>query len=203
MTMRSAPAADAIEAQAKPVRIGVSACLLGERVRFDGGHKRDDFLVDILGPFVQWVPVCPEVEFGLGTPRRSLRLLAGGDHIRMVEAPKRGADQSPGADHTDAMRTWAKRRARSLEHEELCGYVLKKDSPSCGMERVKVYNSDGIATRGGRGLFAEALMRAYPALPVEEEGRLTDPICARILSSGCSPIAIYGSCSPGRGKLPT
>ncbi|MGO9056768.1 MAG: 2-thiouracil desulfurase family protein [Candidatus Binataceae bacterium] len=166
---------DGIEVQAQPVRIGVSACLLGQQVRFDGGHKRNDFLVEILGPFVQWVPVCPEVEFGLGTPRRSLRLVASGSHTRMVEAPKRGAHQSPGTDHTDAMRVWAKRRALSLAREQLSGYVLKKDSPSCGMERVKVYNSDGIATRGGRGLFAEALMRAYPALPVEEEGRLANP----------------------------
>ncbi len=173
--MKSARAVDPIEVQALPLKIGVSACLLGERVRFDGGHKRNDFLADILGPFVQWVAVCPEVEFGLGTPRRSLRLAKDGDRTRMVEAPKHGSDQSPGADHTDAMRTWAQRRALSLEHEELCGYVLKKDSPSCGMERVKVYNSDGIASRSGRGLFAEALMRAYPALPVEEEGRLANP----------------------------
>jgi uncharacterized protein YbbK (DUF523 family) len=129
---------DTIEGQAKPVRIGVSACLLGQQVRFDGGHKRNDFLVEILGPFVQWVPVCPEVEFGLGTPRRSLRLVESGGQTRMVEAPKRGADQSPGTDHTDAMRVWTKRRALSLECEELSGYVLKKDSPSCGMERVKV-----------------------------------------------------------------
>jgi hypothetical protein len=95
MTMKSAPAANAIEDQARPVRIGVSACLLGERVRFDGGHKRNDFLVDILGPFVQWVAVCPEVEFGLGTPRRSLRLVANGDYARMVEAPKRGRSKHP------------------------------------------------------------------------------------------------------------
>ena len=173
--MKSASAADPIENQARPVRIGVSACLLGERVRFDGGHKRNDFLADTLGRFVQWVAVCPEVEFGLGTPRRSLRLVADGDHTRMIEAPKHGAEQFSGADHTDAMRNWAKRRALSLEHEELCGYILKKDSPSCGMERVKVYNSKGIASRSGRGLFAEALMRAYPALPVEEEGRLANP----------------------------
>jgi uncharacterized protein YbgA (DUF1722 family)/uncharacterized protein YbbK (DUF523 family) len=173
--MKPGPAVGTIEGQAKPVRIGVSACLLGEHVRFDGGHKRNDFLVDVLGPFVQWVPVCPEVEFGLGTPRRSLRLVADGDDVRMMEAPKRGAVQSYGADHTAAMRDWAKRRAASLEREGLCGYVLKKDSPSCGMERVKVYNTHGMATRNGRGLFAEALMRAYPALPVEEEGRLVDP----------------------------
>jgi len=165
----------AIEGQVQPVRIGVSACLLGQQVRFDGGHKRNDFLVEILGPFVQWVPVCPEVEFGLSTPRRSLRLVQNGDQTRMVEGPKRGADQSPGTDHTDAMRAWATRRALSLEREELSGYVLKKDSPSCGMERVKVYKSDGMPTRNGRGLFAEALMLAYPALPVEEEGRLADP----------------------------
>lgn len=149
--------------------------LAGERVRFDGGHKRNEFLVETLEPFVQWVPVCPEVEFGLGTPRRSLRLVADNGDVRMVEAPKRGAQQSAKADLTHAMRAWAKRRASALEREELCGYVLKKDSPSCGMERVKVCNPGGIAARTGRGLFAEALMRANPALPVEEEGRLADP----------------------------
>ena len=114
----------------------MSACLLGQRVRFDGGHKRNDFLAETLGPFVEWVSVCPEVEFGLGTPRRSLRLVAGGGDTRLVEAPKRAGEQ-PGTDHSVAMRSWARKRVAGLEHEELCGYVLKKDSPSCGMERVR------------------------------------------------------------------
>jgi uncharacterized protein YbbK (DUF523 family) len=150
-----------------PLRIGVSSCLLGETVRWDGGHKRDRFLTDELGPFVEWVPVCPEVEVGLGTPRPTLRLVRRGGDVRMIE-PKSGSD------HTDAMRAYARRRVRALDREDLSGYVLKKDSPSCGMERVKVYAGAGAGTRDGRGLFAEALLERFPHLPVEEEGRLGD-----------------------------
>ena len=149
------------------LRIGVSSCLLGENVRWDGGHKRDRFLTDELGPFVEWVPVCPEVEVGLGTPRPTLRLVRRGGDVRMIE-PKSGSD------HTDAMRAYARRRVRALDREDLSGYVLKKDSPSCGMERVKVYAGAGAGTRDGRGLFAEALLERFPHLPVEEEGRLGD-----------------------------
>jgi uncharacterized protein YbgA (DUF1722 family)/uncharacterized protein YbbK (DUF523 family) len=151
-----------------PLRIGVSSCLLGANVRWDGGHKRDRFLTDELGPFVLWVPVCPEVEVGLGTPRPTLRLVRRGDDVRMIE-PKSGSD------HTDAMRAYARRRVRELDREDLSGYVLKKDSPSCGMERVKVYGEAGPAARVGSGLFAEALRERFPHLPVEEEGRLGDP----------------------------
>jgi uncharacterized protein YbgA (DUF1722 family)/uncharacterized protein YbbK (DUF523 family) len=151
-----------------PLRIGVSSCLLGENVRWDGGHKRDRFLTDELGPFVLWVPVCPEVELGLGTPRPTLRLVRRGDEVRMVE-PRSGSD------HTEAMRAYARRRVRELDREDLSGYVLKKDSPSCGMERVKVYGEAGPGARVGSGLFAEALRERFPHLPVEEEGRLGDP----------------------------
>ncbi len=174
VVMKSAQHAGVTTPADRPVRIGVSACLLGERVRFDGGHKRNDFLVETLGPFVEWVPVCPEVEFGLATPRRSLRLMADGGETRLVEVPKCSGEE-PGADYSARMRAWSRRRVAQLESEDLCGYVLKKDSPSCGMERVKVYSPGGMPARGGRGLFAEALMRAYPNLPVEEEGRLMDP----------------------------
>lgn len=154
--------------QADTIRIGISSCLLGEKVRFDGGHKRDSFLVDTFGRFVEWVPVCPEVELGLGTPREALRLVRKGDAIRMVNTRS-------GRDISDEMRAWARRRADALAGENLAGYVLKKDSPSCGMERVKVYAESGMAGKDGRGLFAEALMARLPRLPVEEEGRLSDP----------------------------
>ncbi|HET9314653.1 MAG TPA: DUF523 and DUF1722 domain-containing protein, partial [Vicinamibacteria bacterium] len=149
------------------LRIGVSSCLLGQKVRWDGGHKRDRFLVDELGPFVEWVPVCPEVELGLGTPRPTLRLEKRGHEVRLVE-PRTERD------HTDAMRAYARRRVAALDDEDLSGYVLKKDSPSCGLERVRVYAGGGPASRGGRGLFAEALLERFPHLPVEEEGRLGD-----------------------------
>jgi uncharacterized protein YbgA (DUF1722 family)/uncharacterized protein YbbK (DUF523 family) len=151
-----------------PIRIGVSACLLGQEVRFDGGHKRNDFLVDILGPFVEFVPICPEVEIGLGVPRETLRLVRDEDEVRLL------ANQS-GADQTIAMRRYSDRRTAALASDELSGYVLKKDSPSCGMERVRVYAVNGMPARDGRGLYAEALMRRYPNLPIEEEGRLNDP----------------------------
>lgn len=158
---------------AKPIRIGISACLLGQEVRFDGGHKRDPFLTDTLGPHVEWVPVCPEVEMGLGTPRETLRLVrsrGSAGSFRMVTT-------RTAIDHTDGMNRWAARRLEELARDEpdLCGYVLKKDSPSCGMERVKTYSDKGTPERNGRGLYATALMHRFPTLPVEEEGRLNDP----------------------------
>jgi uncharacterized protein YbgA (DUF1722 family)/uncharacterized protein YbbK (DUF523 family) len=149
------------------IRIGVSSCLLGQNVRFDGGHKRDPFLMGSFARFVTWVPVCPEVEIGLGTPRESIRLERRKDAVHLV-APKSGRDL------TAAMRAYAERRVRQLEAEDLCGYVLKKDSPSCGMERVRVYDENAVPARTGRGLFAEVLMERLPHLPVEEEGRLGD-----------------------------
>jgi uncharacterized protein YbgA (DUF1722 family)/uncharacterized protein YbbK (DUF523 family) len=151
-----------------PIRIGISSCLLGEQVRFDGGHKRDAFLTDILGKHVDWVPVCPEIEVGMGTPRETLRLVRMAGTTRMITT-------RTGIDHTDAMRAWARKRVDALAREDLSGYVLKKDSPSCGMERVKVYGPDGsMPARTGRGLFAEVLIDRFPQLPVEEEGRLLD-----------------------------
>jgi uncharacterized protein YbgA (DUF1722 family)/uncharacterized protein YbbK (DUF523 family) len=152
----------------RPIRIGISSCLLGCRVRFDGGHKKDDFLVDTFGRWVEWLPVCPEVEVGMGTPRESIRLVREGGEVRLV-APKSGRDW------TAEMRAYATRRVAGLETADLCGYVLKKDSPSCGMERVKVHRAGGIPNRDGRGAFAEALLERFPNLPIEEEGRLSDP----------------------------
>lgn len=156
------------EPSAVQIRIGISACLLGEPVRYDGEHKRDLYLVETLSRYVEWVPVCPEVELGLGTPRETLRLVRIGEDVRMV-MPKTGQD------HTEGMRAFAQKRVRELEKEDLCGYILKKDSPSCGMERVRVFDAHGVPAKSGRGLFAEALLRHFPNLPVEEEGRLSDP----------------------------
>ena len=150
------------------IRLGISACLLGEPVRFDGGHKRDPFLVESLGQFVDWVPVCPEVESGLDAPRESMRLVQADGRIRLLT-------NKTGQDHTTRMRTFARRRVEELVEGELCGFVLKKDSPTCGLERVKVYGNAGVPAKSGRGLFAEALVTHFPLLPVEEEGRLCDP----------------------------
>jgi uncharacterized protein YbgA (DUF1722 family)/uncharacterized protein YbbK (DUF523 family) len=158
----------------------VSACLLGEPVRFDGGHKRDPFLVETFGRHVEWVPMCPEVEAGLGTPRETMRLMLKGQPDR-VRGETYGPDRvamvmhKTGVDVTAVMRDYSERKVAGLVDSGLNGFVLKKDSPSCGMERVKVYADKGPAERGGRGIFAEALMRQLPNLPVEEEGRLSDP----------------------------
>ncbi len=152
----------------RPVRVGISACLLGEEVRFDGGHKRDAFLTDTFGRFVEWVPVCPEVECGFGTPRDAMRLVRGADGLRLITV-KTGVDLTP------PMEAYATRRAAALAREDLSGFVLKKDSPSCGLERVKVYGGRGMPEKSGRGLFAAALVDRLPHLPVEEEGRLSDP----------------------------
>jgi uncharacterized protein YbgA (DUF1722 family)/uncharacterized protein YbbK (DUF523 family) len=152
----------------RPVRIGISSCLLGNKVRYDGGHKRDAFLVDTFGQYVEWVPVCPEVEMGLGVPRETVRLEQRDGDIRLL-MPKTGED------YTEVIRRFADRRLADLTKEHLCGYILKKDSPSCGMERVRMYSSSAAPHRGGRGLFAEALIQRFPHLPLEEEGRLNDP----------------------------
>lgn len=153
------------------IRVGVSSCLLGNPVRFDAGHKRNDFLVEVLGRFVEWVPICPEFEIGLGAPRPTMRLERLGSAVRLVENTPRGA----GADHTDAMRIYAAKQVKALENQGLSGYVLKKDSPSCGMERVRIYGRNGMPARDGRGLFAAELMTRFPHLPIEEEGRLSEP----------------------------
>jgi uncharacterized protein YbgA (DUF1722 family)/uncharacterized protein YbbK (DUF523 family) len=151
------------------LRLGVSSCLLGEQVRFDGGHKHDRFLTDVLGRYVEWVPVCPELEVGMGVPREAVRLEGDVDTPRMVGTRTR-------TDHTSAMRRFVSVRVRQLAGLDLHGYVLKKGSPSCGMERVRVYGGGGMPARRGRGIFADAFMRAFPQLPVEEEGRLNDPV---------------------------
>jgi len=158
-----------------PPRIGISRCLLGDEVRYDGGHKRDHFLVSTIGRFVEWVPVCPEVEVGMGTPRESVRLAADEDGVAAGAARVRLVGVRSGADWTRRMGDYAARRVRELQALDLDGYVLKKDSPSCGLLRVRVYASGG-ATRTGRGLFAEALVERMPHLPAEEEGRLNDPV---------------------------
>ena len=156
-----------------PLRIGISSCLLGETVRHDGGHKRDPYLVETLGRLVEWVPVCPEVEVGLGTPREPIRLVRDGRRTDGVKLVSRS-----GIRLTGRMQRFARSRLRALAKADMSGYILKKDSPSCGMERVKVWTDDDsrAAERSGRGIFAAELMKQFPNLPVEEEGRLHDPV---------------------------
>jgi uncharacterized protein YbgA (DUF1722 family)/uncharacterized protein YbbK (DUF523 family) len=151
-----------------PIRIGVSSCLLGEEVRFDGGHKRDQYVAGVLGRYVEWVPVCPELEMGLGVPREALRLVGDPDAPRLVTV-------RTGADHTEGILAWSRERIEALRGMSLDGYILKSKSPSCGMERVRVYTKAGMPSRSAPGLFARMLMEAMPLLVVEDEGRLNDP----------------------------
>ena len=149
-------------------KIGISACLLGQRVRYDGSDKRDYFLTETFGRYVEWVPICPEMELGMGVPREPVRLTG------LPLSPRMVAERS-GKDWTEAMNRFAAKRARDLGALRLSGYILKSNSPSCGMERVRVYETRGAPVRRGRGLFAAALMGEQCLLPVEEEGRLNDP----------------------------
>ena len=149
------------------MRVGVSSCLLGNEVRFDAGHKKDRYLTDILDEYVEWVVVCPEVESGMSTPRPAMRLIEDGQAVRMVEIKSQ-------EDHTAQMQRFSQARVRKLRDLNLCGYILKKNSPSCGMTRVKIWKDKGMPRKDGQGLYASALMNAYPNLPVEEEGRLHD-----------------------------
>jgi uncharacterized protein YbbK (DUF523 family) len=164
-----------------PIRVGISACLLGEEVRWNGGHKRAQFLFDAFGPSVQWVPVCPEVEAGFGTPREPMRLSRVDGTIRLVTV-------TSARDQTPRMEDLIRRRVPELRRDGLSGYILKSNSPSCGLERVTIFDRQGIETGSGRGLFADALRHQCPELPVEEEGRLSDP---RLLDAFIERVFAY------------
>jgi uncharacterized protein YbbK (DUF523 family)/uncharacterized protein YbgA (DUF1722 family) len=144
-------------------QVGVSSCLLGQPVRFNGGHSRNRFIADVLARYVEWVPVCPEIEIGLGAPRESLHLTGEGHLV-----------SKSGQDHTAAVASLAGRRRTELDG--LSGYVVKSRSPSCGLYSVRVHAGGRIVTGNGRGVFAEQLLAADPLLPAEEEGRLNDPL---------------------------
>jgi uncharacterized protein YbgA (DUF1722 family)/uncharacterized protein YbbK (DUF523 family) len=148
------------------ISVGISSCLLGNLVRYDGAHKYNSYIERTLGQYFQFRAFCPEVEAGLGTPRPAVQLREIGQHIRMVGVKDHSLDV------TEALQQVGEKQRNWLEG--LCGYILKKDSPSCGMERVKVYKND-IPARGGVGVFADYLQQQFPTLPIEEEGRLGDP----------------------------
>jgi uncharacterized protein YbbK (DUF523 family) len=151
-----------------PIRLGVSSCLLGAEVRYDGGHKRDRYLAEVIGDYFEWVPVCPEVELGLGVPRPPIRLVHGGDNPRLVELVS-------GDELTERMESYAREKVDQLQEAGLDGFILKGASPSCGMEGVKVFGQDDSPSRNGVGIFARVLIRQWPDLPVAEEGWLEDP----------------------------
>lgn len=153
---------------ASPPRVGISTCLLGENVRYDGGHARDRFLTDTFGQFVEWVPVCPEVETGFGTPREAVHLAGDPADPRLVTVRS-------GVDVTDRMKRWAAKRLKELEGDNLVGFIFKSRSPSSGMERVKVFDEKGVPRTVGTGIWARAFMDRFALLPVEDDGRLNDP----------------------------
>ena len=150
------------------ITLGISSCLLGNNVRYDGGHKLDHFLVDTLGQYVDWVPVCPEVESGLPVPREAMHLVGDPEDPRLITIRTK-------VDHTTRMKRWAKKRTAELEEAELCGFVFKSRSPSSGMRGVKIYTEAGMPNTTGSGIFAHAFMKHFPLLPVEDEGRMHDP----------------------------
>lgn len=149
------------------IRLGISGCLLGQKVRFDGNHKLDSFLTGKLGQFFEWVPVCPEVGIGLGIPRSPIRLVGS------PRAPRAVSVKDPTMDVTDKLAAYGKEQARQLA--DLSGYVFKSKSPSCGLERVKTYQGDRAPAANGRGIYAAAFLASQPWLPAEEEGRLSNP----------------------------
>ncbi len=158
----------AIGFQMKKIRLGISSCLLGENVRYNGGHQLDKFLRDTLGKYVEYVPVCPEVECGLGIPREAMRLVGDPEDPRLLT-------RNTLVDHTHRMKKWAAKRLSELEGEDLRGFIFKSRSPSSGMTGVKVYDETGTRIKKGTGIFARAFMDRFPILPVEDDGRLHDP----------------------------
>jgi uncharacterized protein YbgA (DUF1722 family)/uncharacterized protein YbbK (DUF523 family) len=150
------------------IKIGISRCLLGDKVRYDGGHKHDRYITDTLGQYFEWVPVCPEVEYGLPIPREAMRLVGNPDSPRLLTI-------RTGVDHTDGMQKWAGERIARLEKEGLCGFIFKSRSPSSGMQGVKVYTESGMPSQKGVGIFAGAFMKHFSLLPAEDDGRLNDP----------------------------
>ncbi len=162
-------------------KLGISTCLLGENVRYDGGHKLDRYLRDVVGQFVDWVPVCPEVECGMPTPREALRLVDDPKNPRLVTS-------RTGIDKTEQMVTWANKRLNQLEKQNLCGYIFKSKSPSSGMQGIKVYDKHGVPSKKGVGIFARIFMERFPLMPVEDEGRLND---AKLRENFIERIFVY------------
>ena len=151
------------------IKVGISSCVLGEKVRFDSGHKISKFVTKELAPFFEFVPICPEVGMGMPVPRPTIRLVSDQERIALVET------KDASIEHTDKMVDYSKNKVAELRDTELCGYIVCAKSPTCGMERVKVYKKGG-ADNTGVGLYTQELMKQMPWLPVEEDGRLNDPV---------------------------
>jgi uncharacterized protein YbgA (DUF1722 family)/uncharacterized protein YbbK (DUF523 family) len=169
------------EYEGMKIPVGISSCLLGFKVRYDGGHQEDRYITKVLSKYIEFVPVCPEIEMGLPVPRENLRLTKKDKEIRLIGG-------KTGKDYTDEMISWATKKIQELKSYNLCGYILKKDSPSCGMERVRVYDANGVPQKNGTGIYAKKLIKEFPLLPVEEEGRLNDPV---ILENFIERVFVY------------
>ncbi|MBM4141635.1 MAG: DUF523 and DUF1722 domain-containing protein [Nitrospira sp.] len=150
------------------IKIGISSCLLGENVRYDGGHQLDRYITDTLGQYFEWVPVCPEVEYGLPVPRETMRLISDPDSPRLITI-------RTGVDHTEGMLNYANKKVKELEREKLCGFIFKSRSPSSGISGVKVYTPSGMPSHRGVGIFGGSFTRYFPLIPVIDDGRLHDP----------------------------
>jgi uncharacterized protein YbgA (DUF1722 family)/uncharacterized protein YbbK (DUF523 family) len=150
------------------IKIGISSCLLGQNVRYDGGHKHDHYLTETFGKYIEWVPVCPEVGYGLPIPREAMRLVGDPEATRLVT-------QKSGIDHTEGMLKWSRKKLKELEQEELCGFIFKSRSPSSGLMNVKVYTSSGMPSKRGAGIFGGAFVKQFPLIPAEDDGRLHNP----------------------------
>ncbi len=151
------------------ITIGISSCLLGNKVRYDGQHKLDHFLAETLGAFVKFVPLCPEVECGLSVPRDAMRLVGDPENPELVTIKTK-------INYTEKMKKWGELRINELDSQNLCGFIFKSKSPSSGMERIKVYpEKGGVASKNGIGIFAAMFMMRFPLIPVEDDGRLHDP----------------------------
>ncbi|MBI9078013.1 MAG: DUF1722 domain-containing protein [Desulfatibacillum sp.] len=150
------------------IRMGIARCLLGEKVRYDGGHKHDRYITQTLGNFLEFVPVCPEMECGMPVPRESMRLEGDPEAPRLITHKTK-------RDLTSMMEAWGPGKLKELEQEDLCGYIFKTRSPSSGMTRISVYGPDNKVYTSGVGIWARMFMERFPLLPVEDEGRLHDP----------------------------
>ena len=155
--------------ESQGIRVGISSCVLGERVRFDSGHKKSRFVADELAPYFEFIAVCPEVGMGLPVPRPTIRLISDQERIALVET------KDPSRDHTAGLLAYSEQKIAELQQEQLRGYIVCAKSPTCGMEKVKVYKEHG-AEKEGVGLYTQKLKEAMPWLPIEEDGRLNDPV---------------------------
>jgi len=150
------------------IKTGISSCLLGNKVRYDGGHKWDRYITETLGQYLEWVPVCPEIECGLPVPRQAMHLIGSPDSPRLVTI-------GTGIDHTDRMLRWSKNKLIELEKENLSGFIFKSRSPSSGIGGIKIYTPSGMQGQRGKGIFGNAFLQHFPLIPVIDDGRMHNP----------------------------